>query len=416
MKRSTHKAALVLCGASSIHLLRCFMKEHVQAVIASTDPEDYTFHSRYCDRREVITALQSSPRQFVCDLLRIGQSLKSKGVLIYGDDAVLLAISRHRETLAPFYRFLMPDAELLEDVVDKLRFARLADRLGLPVPRTILSSEIRNPDDALQEVMLPCVLKPGVHIGWGQSQAVRDSGGMPRKVLFAQSPEEFGKSFRRMQEFTSDFVVQEWIPGGPQCIYSFHAIYSRQSEPLAYFVGRKVRTYPEDSGQSTYLELVTEPEVVRLGLEILKSLKFVGPVKIDFKKDQRRNRLYLLEVNARYNLWHYLGAASGVNIPETAFAHLTGQPLSVATAYRTDLRWLSFGIDFRAFIRDYHPSGSLTWWQWLSSYRCAKVYSLFSWSDPYPFLFNSLRYVKGKFLHVTRPTALTSPTGRLERQ
>ena len=210
---------------------------------------------------------------------------------VYGDDATLLAISRHRGKLDKHYSFLMPGAEMVEDVVDKFRFDALAERLGLPVPRTILSSEIRTVNDITERISLPCVLKPSLHIGWRQSRAIQEVTKMPQKVLHAESLEELTLLHGKMRQFTPDFVVQEYVPGGPDCIYSFHAYYNRQSEPLAYFVGRKIRTYPEDSGTSTYLELVREPEVVQLGTEILNALKFVGPVKIDFKKDARRNRL-----------------------------------------------------------------------------------------------------------------------------
>ena len=338
-----------------------------------------------------------APQEFICNLVKIGESLNSKAVLVYGDDATLLAISRHRGKLDKHYSFLMPGAEMVEDVDDKFRFDALAERLGLPVPRTILSSEIRTVNDITERISLPCVLKPSLHIGWRQSRAIQEVTKMPQKVLHAESLEELTLLHEKMRQFTPDFVVQEYVPGGPDCIYSFHAYYNRQSEPLAYFVGRKIRTYPEDSGTSTYLELVREPEVVQLGTEILNALKFVGPVKIDFKKDARRNRLYLLEVNARYNLWHYLGAASGVNIPRTAYADQTGRRCSPATAYQTRIRWLSFFDDFRAFIRDYHRTGSLSWWEWLSFYRYPKVYDVFSWSDPWPFCFNLANFVKGIF-------------------
>lgn len=143
---------------------------------------------------------------------------------------------------------------------------------------------------------------------------------------------------------------------------------------------------------STYLELTEEPELVRIAMEILKKLQFVGVVKVDFKKDRQRNRFYLLEINARFNLWNHLGAVCGVNLPQLAYADLTGQSWTPRSRYKMGVRWLSFGNDLRAVLRDYHPDGALSWVEWLLSYRGRKVYETFSWRDPYPFVVSLLRY------------------------
>src|SRR5215831_6788909 len=55
-------------------------------------------------------------------------------VLFYEEDAQLLLVSRYRERLAQAFRFVVADAALVEDLVDKARFQDLAERLHLPVP------------------------------------------------------------------------------------------------------------------------------------------------------------------------------------------------------------------------------------------------------------------------------------------
>jgi len=153
---------------------------------------------------------------------------------------------------------------------------------------------------------------------------------------------------------------------------------------------------------STYLELVKEPEVVQLGLDILTTLRFVGVVKIDFKKDVDRGRFYLLEINPRFSLWHYLGAECGVNLPRLAYADLVGAPSTPQFDYTTGIRWLSFGNDVRTFIRDYHRGGRLSWSAWLLSLRGKKVYDVFSWRDPYPSVAGLLNYSKAILAKVHR--------------
>ena len=352
-----------------------------------------TFHSRYCRHRAVIAPV-SDPERMLHDLLTLGRTFPDRPVLVYGDDATLLFVSRNRERLARSYRFLLPDPDLVEDLVDKTRFARLAARLGLPVPKTVLSREAATADEVGDRLSLPCVLKPNYHIGWFESCAVLEHGGHPRKALLAGTADELHRMYGQIRRFTDDFVVQEYVPGDVDAVYTFHAYADRHSNVLAHYVGRKIRTYPREAGMSTYLELVREPEVVRAGLDILARLRFVGVVKVDFKRDAGRGRFVLLEINPRFNLWHYLGAACGVNLPRLAYADLVGAPHPPRREYATGIRWLSFGNDVRTFLRDYHRGGLLSWPTWLLSLRGRKVHDIFAWHDPVPAIAGLLRYAK----------------------
>jgi predicted ATP-grasp superfamily ATP-dependent carboligase len=264
------------------------------------------------------------------------------------------------------------------------------------VPRTLVSREVGSAREAARALTLPCIFKPISHAGWYSSEIVLKEGGKPWKALLARSPEELQRRWEDMSRYTPDFVVQEYVPGADDCIYSFHAYLDRRGRPLGHFVGRKIRTYPKVSGVSTYLELIKDPELTRLGLEILAKMTFVGAVKLDFKKAPGSDRFYLLEINPRHNLWHHLGAASGVNLPYIAYLDLHGQSPEPLTEYRTGVRWLSFGNDLRAFVRDYHPDGDLSWSDWLWSLRGEKVYNVFSWRDPLPYAAAVLQYVSGR--------------------
>jgi predicted ATP-grasp superfamily ATP-dependent carboligase len=398
MVTNEKKPAAVLCG--DLNMLRCFARTAVPTVLVASREDDICFHSRYCRSKRVINSAFLQPAGALDDLVRLGQSMPGKPVLFYGDDAMLLLVSRNRRLLERHYRFLLPETQLVEDLVDKTRFAALARRLELPTPATVLSSENLTVEQILRKLSLPCIFKPNSHVGWFSSRLLREEGGRPHKVLRADNEAELRRLYEKMRVQTSGFVVQEYIPGGENCIYSFHAYLDRNSRPLGYYVGRKIRTYPRNAGVSTYLELVREPGLVELGLEILRNMSFVGMVKIDFKKDPRGERFYVLEFNPRFTLWNYLGATCGINLPLIAYRDLTGQACEPRTHYRTDVRWLSFGDDLRAFVRDYHPSGELTWAGWLRSLIGRKVYDVFSWRDPLPWVVLMVRFIRDRLVKV----------------
>jgi D-aspartate ligase len=266
--------------------------------------------------------------------------------------------------------------------VNKQLFTDLAERLNLPVPETLISSELSNPDDVLRGVALACVLKPADSTGWLHACSL--DGAVPAKALRADSEEQLRQVFWKAKLCGGQFVVQTFVPGGEEHLVSYHAYIGADRQVLGEFVGRKVRTYPRESGVSTCLELAKMPDVLALGREIVERLNMVGPVKIDFKRSSRDGRLYLLEVNARFTLWNYLGARCGVNLPALAHADLTGRRLRPAFSYRTGLRWISAANDLRAYVREYRSARRLSFLRWACSYAGPAAYDVFSWTDPMP--------------------------------
>jgi predicted ATP-grasp superfamily ATP-dependent carboligase len=372
-------------------MLRCFAGTQVPTVVLSSDPDAPSFFSRYCGQRRLVADCVADPAGALADLRDLGRLHPGRPVLFYGDDAMLLLVSRNREELARRFRFSLPPAPLVEALVDKMRFADLGRELSLPVPRTVASTEHRTAAQIAGALPPPWILKPFCHLGWRTSPAVLGLGVGPVKALHARDEAELALMLERIESFTSDFVVQEHIPGGEEHVYSFHAYLDAGRRPLGHFVGRKIRTYPHRAGVSTYVELADQPELVRIGFEVLARLDYVGVVKLDFKRHPGSGRYYLLEVNPRYSLWNHLGAASGVNLPLLAYRDLAGLPVEPAPPARVGVRWLALADDTRTFFRSLRPAGELTIPAWLASLRGPKVYDVFAWDDVSPFVMNLAR-------------------------
>jgi D-aspartate ligase len=379
----------VLLG--DLNMLRCFVGSGIETIVASSDPHEPTLRSRHAKNRVVIAPFGETER-VLADLEAIGREHPTRPTLFYGTDEQLLTVSRHRERLEPLFRMRLPPKDLVERLVDKSRFSELADEFALPVPATLSSHEIGTAEQIIERIPGPWLIKPNRHDGWFELEALKTSG--PKKALSVQTAAELRRLLSDVRRHTPNFVVQAYIPGGEEQIYSFHGYMDASANVLGHFVGKKIRTFPREAGISTFVELVNEPAVVELGFQIVKKLGLVGPVKIDLKRDPRTGAFYVLELNARYNLWHYLGSVCGVNLALIAHAELTGGPRPPMRDYRTGVRWLSFGDDLRSFLRSYRPSGEFGFSSWLSSLRGPKVHDVFAWSDPLPFCFATLNYTR----------------------
>jgi predicted ATP-grasp superfamily ATP-dependent carboligase len=133
--------------------------------------------------------------------------------------------------------------------------------------------------------------------------------------------------------------------------------------------------------------MAREASLEALGREIVRRCPLRGFFKMDFKRDAGSGRWYLLEINARCSLWHYLGAANGIHLMRVAFDYLVeGRRPPVAPAHGTAVRWLLLGIDYRAY-REMAARGALSLPRWLASILLSRnIHGLFAWSDPAPWI------------------------------
>jgi predicted ATP-grasp superfamily ATP-dependent carboligase len=243
--------------------------------------------------------------------------------------------------------------------------------LALPVPR-----RIEWPDVAAERG--PVLVKPKTRTSWDHSSVrLRLFGGAGKARIFASG--RVARADPLVAELADKLQFQEYVPGGDDAIWSFHGFAAPGGEVLASFIGRKIRTYPALTGDSSYLRLARDGRLDALGRDIAARLALAGIFKMDFKR-RPDGSFCLFEINTRFNLWHYLGAVNGVNLPAIAYCFLTEEKRPEKSTARTRYRWLSWREDWRA-------RRQLSFASWLASLAYVpKVYDVFAWSDPLPFV------------------------------
>lgn len=229
-------------------------------------------------------------------LMTFGASQLKRPVLYYQGDRDLLLVSRHREQLREVFRLVIPDAELIEDLVDKARFQVLAERLTLPVPasRPLLLTESTPPE---LDLVFPLIVKPLTRAAdtWDFAAGA--------KAVKIESRGHLQAVWPRLREAGTKVLAQELIPGPETMVESYHTYVDDRGELVGEFTGRKIRTHPRAYGHSTAVEITDQPDVMTLGRELVHRLGLRGVAKLDFKRDPA-GCLRLLEINPRFTLWH----------------------------------------------------------------------------------------------------------------
>jgi D-aspartate ligase len=324
------------------------------------------------------------PERLLERLLAFARDQPLPPTLYYEGDWDLLMISRARERLQRGFRFVIPDEELVEDLVDKERFRELAERLELPVPpsRRLLDSDPLDEDLGLG---FPVVVKPLTR----QNAEWTPIAGRA-KALVVRTPADLRALRSQLRERGVDALAQRAVLGPETRIESYHAYVDDGGTIVGEFTGRKLRTYPPGQGFTTALVITAEADVLASGRELVERMQLRGVAKLDFKRDDS-GRLWLLEVNPRFNLWHHAGARAGVNLPALVYRDLNALPRAPTVVARPGVRWVYHRHDARAA-----RAAGIPLHRWLPWAITCEAKSAVALDDPMPLLQGWLKPLRAR--------------------
>jgi predicted ATP-grasp superfamily ATP-dependent carboligase len=365
------------CVIGTIDLVRPLGLAGIRCAVAAP-PESIARRSRFATATIEWADPWAEPERLLANLVAFGAVQPERPVLFYEGDWDLLLVSRHRDVLSRHFRFVVPEPELVEDLLDKSRFSELARRHGLPVPPSVRIA--RGMTDI--PLSFPVLVKPLT-----RQTATWEPVSHGAKALCVAGPEQ-------LQALTAprpgaaeqvELLAQQLIAGPETSVESYHVYVDGDGETVAEFTGRKLRTRPALYGHSTALEITDRDDVRRLGRGIVEQLGLRGVAKLDFKRDAE-GQLWLLEVNPRFNLWHHPAARAGVNVPALVYGDLVGLPRPAAVNARAGVRWVNRDEDYRAAAEAGIPL--LRWLPWALGCEAKSGVAL---DDPMPLLYGCWR-------------------------
>jgi D-aspartate ligase len=391
----------VVIGSDCIEVVRSLALAGVRCgVIAPRlDAARFSRHARRIFDWEWGEPVERHGEQLLERFLEFGARQPSRPVLFFCDEQSVVFTSRNRTRLAPYFRFAIPSAELIEDVSDKARFTELSRRRSLPVPTTRViesSAELLGVDNGSLDY--PVIVKPTLRddVWQGMEEA---------KAIRIDTAAEFRLLANRFAGSGLVFLVQQFVEGPESAIESYHVYVDGDGRVRGEFTGRKIRTLPAEYGDSTALESTSESDVRDLGRRLVESLGIRGVAKFDFKRSTARE-LYLLEINPRFSLWHHLGARIGVNLPALVYSDLTGRPVRTSSPAQPSRATWVHPKDLVAARRAGVPVA-----QWVSWAARCKAKAFWAWDDPLPLVATATARMRDRLGRPPRGRPGTDPAG-----
>jgi predicted ATP-grasp superfamily ATP-dependent carboligase len=385
---STYVAPAIVIGLDCITGLqtaRILAARGVPVIGLAADRSHFAARTRAA-RRVIHSRL--SGEELITTLQRLATRLHSGAVLFPCTDTAVATLSERRSALPEAYRLLLPDAEIVSRLMNKARFQAHAEAAGLPIPRTLT---VRTRADALaaaDQLTFPVVLKPGLKsIEWQKHTTA--------KVFEARDAVELLRRYDECHAWTDELVVQEWIVGGEENLYSCNAYFDADSRPLASFVARKLRQWPVDTGTSCLGEEVRNDEVLAETVRVFADARFRGLAYLEMKRDARTGRHYIIEPNVGRPTGRSAIAEEGhVELLLTAYCDALGLPLPLQRRQRYGhARWIYLRHDLQAAGVQWR-AGRLSVRDWVRSMRGSKVDAVWSLRDPLPFVLDIWQSVR----------------------
>jgi len=392
MKENQNPYAIVigLDCFTGLQTARILAKRGVPVIAIAKDLAHHCCKTKVCD--EILEA-DTGSEEVIRKLEELGPELKKKAVLYPCTDLSVLMISRNRQRLQDRFHVVLPKADVIELLMDKINFYTYAQKAGMPVPRTYF---LKNGEEALRaarELNYPCILKPPIKTPkWEEHTKA--------KVFKASSRENFLMLYEACSDWAEVLMAQEWVEGSDASLYSCNCYFNANSEPVVTFIARKLRQWPPETGTSCLGEEVRNDVVLEESVRLFRSVGYRGLGYVELKRDEQTGKHYIIEPNiGRPTGRSAIAEAGGVELLYAMYCDTVGLPMpdSLGQKY-TGVKWIYLRRDLQSAAY-YWRRGDLSLKEWWNSLRGRKAFALFSWSDPAPFwgdLFNGLKMILTK--------------------
>lgn len=341
---------------SAVACIRSLGRRGWKVTAADHDRSSPGFRSRFVTARLVHPDPLVNADEVVASILRVARETKVD-LIIPVTDEIGLPLAAARDAFEGISRLAIPAPEAMAVTHDKAATVALADRVGVPVPPTMLVSGQADGRAAARDLGYPIVIKPGV------SRVVRSDGTIDRfAVGYAGDANELDRQLARVDPGTP-VLLQRWLPGqglGVEVLADEGAI-------LAAFQHRRLREVPVTGGASALRESVPlDDDLFAYARRLIADLRWTGLAMVEFRRAPDGSAS-LMEINGR--IWGSLPLAvrAGMDFPgRWADLLLAGHGAEVTpdTGYRSGVRARNLRLELawiRAVLTGRHRHAALPW-------------------------------------------------------
>ncbi len=233
-------------------------------------------------------------------------------ILMSNTDRQIFQLARIAVDLPGGIIMPIPPAALIEQVSNKVEFAKLCGRYGAPTPQTEVVELAGDAPIPPTTMPFPVIAKPAVS---AQYQAMLSRG--MKKVWYVTTQAELDDVWRKLREagFSGTFVVQELISGDDTQMHSITAYVDRTGKVSMLASAHVLLEDHSPTMLGNPVAMIVQPceEIADQATRLLEGTGYRGFANFDVKVDPKTGLALLLEVNPRIGRNSYYCTAGGAN-------------------------------------------------------------------------------------------------------
>jgi predicted ATP-grasp superfamily ATP-dependent carboligase len=290
---------------ATLAVVRSLGRKDLRVVVGEKRERNLAACSRYCADRLIYPSPTSDPKGFQ-EFLLDHVMTHSYRLLIPMTDVACMLVAEIAEQIRPTTQVALPDGGTYMFASDKAELIRFAQSNGIPVPDTVFVDGLTLLEEFASKSLYPVVVKSR------RSRMRVGNSIVYGRVQYAHSPAELVSKVRQSHQSIPNPLIQERIEGPGKGLFAL----CLRGEPLALFAHRRLREKPPSGGVSVLRESVPLDENLRAcGTKLLRALNWTGVAMVEFKLDQRDNKLKLMEINGRFWGSLQLAVDCGMDFP-----------------------------------------------------------------------------------------------------
>jgi predicted ATP-grasp superfamily ATP-dependent carboligase len=365
------------CKLGGLAIMRSLGRLGVPLYGVDADPKSGGLASRYCRGKFINGLNENNVQDYLKVVLRIGEQLQRKAILIPTSDELSVLVAEHTDELSKYFVFPKNDPRLIKELMSKEGMYGLARSHGVPTPVTVFPRSLREVHEYVDGATFPVMLKGII----GNRLQVRTG----KKMVIVHTKDELIENYKLLEDpDLPNLMIQEYIPGGDDQIYIFNGYFNENSECPVAFTGHKIRQYPVHVGCASLGVCSWNQEVADLTTTFMKTLGYRGILDIGYRRDPRDGKYKVLDINPRVGqAFRLFVSDNDMDVVKALYLDLTGQQIETGVP-REGRRWIIEDYDLESSL-DYFREGTLTFGEWIKSFRGVEEAAWFNWKDPLPF-------------------------------
>ena len=219
----------------------------------------------------------------------------------------------------------------------KGKLNEFGDKYNINVPKSLMTFNLEEFKTTCDQFEYPLVVK-----------------GKYYEASIAYSYEQAVTYFNKISaKWGTPIIVQEFIQGEE---FNVTGLGDGKGQLTGAVAMRK--TYITDQGKAWAGITIDDTDLIKMTSDLMKNTNWQGPLEVELIKD-KKDKIYLIEINPRTPAWIYLAVGAGQNHPEALVQLAMGEVVEKMEKYEFGKMFIRYSMDMICDLKEFEQIATM---------------------------------------------------------